>query len=250
MNILLVYPETPATFWSFRNAVKFISKRSTEPPLGLITIAAMLPEDWTKKLIDMNVSTLTDANIKWADYLFITGMNIQRKSFEEVVARANKLMVPVVAGGPMVTTEHELFSGIDHFILNEAEVTLHQFVSDLQNGTAGAIYSTSEFPDINQTPAPLWNLLEMNKYANMSIQYSRGCPYDCEFCSITLLNGRRPRTKSPQQFLHELDTLYKSGWRGGNTRCIIYIRAERSDSVDEAQLASALRPSLSAREYW
>lgn len=215
MNILLVYPETPATFWSFRNAVKFISKKSTEPPLGLITIAAMLPENWNIKLVDMNVSTLNDENIKWADYLFITGMNIQRKSFEEVIARANTLNIPVVAGGPMVTTEHEQFSGIDHFILNEAEITLPEFLNDLHAGKAKKFYSTSEFPDISKTPAPLWHLLDAKKYANMAIQYSRGCPYDCEFCSITLLNGRRPRTKSPQQFLHELDTLYDSGWRSG-----------------------------------
>jgi radical SAM superfamily enzyme YgiQ (UPF0313 family) len=215
MKILLVYPEIPATFWSFKNAVKFISKRSGEPPLGLITIAAMLPEEWTKKVVDMNVSVLTMEHLQWADYLFISGMNIQRKSFEEVVKRANQISLPVVAGGPMVTTDYKEFSGIDHFILNEAEITLPPFINDLKNGTAQTIYSSNEFPELSQTPVPLWHLLEMKKYANMSIQYSRGCPYNCEFCSITLLNGHMPRTKDAAQFLNELDSLYDHGWRGG-----------------------------------
>ncbi len=215
MNILLVNPQTPATFWSFRFAVKFVSKRSTEPPLNLITVAAMLPQQWSKKLIDTNVSELKDDHILWADYLFLTGMNIQRRSFEEIVARANVLNTPVVAGGPMVTSNYKEFSGISHFILNEAEITLPQFLNDLQEASPKPVYSSSLYPDISQTPTPLWHLLEAKKYTNMSIQYSRGCPYDCEFCSITILNGRKPRTKSVQQFIHELETLYASGWRSG-----------------------------------
>jgi radical SAM superfamily enzyme YgiQ (UPF0313 family) len=214
MNILLVYPETPSTFWSFRNAVKFISRKSGEPPLGLLTVAALLPADWQKKLIDMNVSPLSDEQLKWADYVFISGMNIHKESFKKVVKRCNELNTPVVAGGPMVTTDYQEFLGIDHFILNEAEITLPLFLNDLADGHPEHIYSTTEFPDIGHTPIPRWDLLEQKKYASMSIQYSRGCPYDCEFCSITVLNGRRPRVKSSGQFLAELEVLYALGWRG------------------------------------
>lgn len=214
MKILLIYPETPSTFWSFRNALKFISKKSSEPPLGLLTVAAMLPESWEKKLIDMNVAKLTDKQIKWADYVFISGMNVHRESFEQVVKRCNNLGVTVVAGGPMVTTEYEQFAGVDHFILNEAEITLPSFLEDLKNGNPRHVYKTDLFPDISLTPAPMWNLLNKKKYASISIQYSRGCPFNCEFCSITMLNGHKPRTKSKAQFLAELESLYRQGWRG------------------------------------
>jgi radical SAM superfamily enzyme YgiQ (UPF0313 family) len=214
MKILLVYPETPSTFWSFCNAIKFISKKSSSIPLGLITIAAMLPKTWKKKLIDMNVSQLTDKHIIWADYVFVSGMNVHIKSFKQIVKRCNELDVKVVAGGPLVKSNYQEFLGVDHFILDEAEVTLPQFLEDLQNGHAKRIYSTDKFPDLSSTPEPLWNLLEIKKYAGMNIQYSRGCPFDCEFCSITTMNGRKPRTKSKEQFLSELESLYMHGWRG------------------------------------
>lgn len=214
MNILLVYPETPVTFWSFSDAIKFISKKASDIPLGLITVAAMLPKAWNKKLIDMNVSKLRDKDLLWADYVFVGGMNIQRRSFNFVVNRCNQLGIKVVGGGPMVTTDYQEMLGIDHFILNEAEHTLPPFIQDLENGCAKKVYSSSEFPDLKLTPAPMWELLDMKKYAGMGVQYSRGCPFDCEFCSITMLNGRKPRTKSTSQFLAELDSLHHRGWRG------------------------------------
>jgi radical SAM superfamily enzyme YgiQ (UPF0313 family) len=214
MKILLVFPEIPTTFWSFHNALKFISKKSSEPPLGLLTIAAMLPENWDKKLIDMNVSSLKDEHIQWADYVFLTGMNVQRQSFKEVIKRSNTLNTPIVAGGPMVTTDGDVFEGVDHYVLNEAECTLSDFIEDLQAGSLKHIYSSEGFPSLEKTPTPLWQLLDMDKYASMSIQYSRGCPFDCEFCSITTLNGHTPRTKEQAQFINELESLYKTGWRG------------------------------------
>ncbi len=215
MKILLVYPEIPSTFWSFKDALRFVSKKSAEPPLGLITVAAMLPTDWEKRLIDMNVSTLKDSDILWADYVFLSGMSIQIKSFKEVIRRCNILGVKVVAGGPLATTQYKEFLGVDHFVLNEAENTLKPFIEDLKKGKAKPLYTSDEFPDISATPIPMWELLHIQKYASMSLQYSRGCPYDCEFCSITMLNGRRPRTKSKLQFINELNALYKLGWRGG-----------------------------------
>ena len=135
MNILLVNPETPCTFWSFRNALKFVSKKSSEPPLGLLTVAAMLPKEWNLKLIDMNVTTLKDKHIGWADYVFLSGLDVQKESFKTVVSQCNKLEVPVVAGGPMCTMDHSEFLGVDCFVLNEAEITLPLFLEDLQKGT-------------------------------------------------------------------------------------------------------------------
>ena len=215
MNILLVYPQSPSTFWSFRNAVKFISKKSAEPPLGLITVAAMLPATWDKKLIDMNIRPLKDEHILWADFVFLTGMTIHKESFKKVLRRCNALNRKVVAGGPMVSFDYKEFPEVDHFVLNEAEITLPRFLEDLEKGRARQIYSSKKFPDICRTPVPLWNLLEKDKYSSMSIQYSRGCPHNCEFCSITVLNGHKPRTKSSAQFLAELEALYMSGWRDG-----------------------------------
>ena len=214
MKILLVYPETPSSFWSFKDALKFVSKKAPEPPLGLITVAAMLPGSWKKKLIDMNVSRLEDKDILWADYVFLSGMNIQISSFKEVIRRCNKLNVKVVAGGPLATTQYKDFLGVDHFILNEAELTLPPFLEDLKNGNPKPVYTSNEYPDITNSPVPQWELLDIKKYASLSLQYSRGCPYDCDFCSITMLNGRKPRTKTPAQFLTELNTIYELGWRG------------------------------------
>ncbi|MBN2092805.1 DUF4070 domain-containing protein [candidate division KSB1 bacterium] len=214
MKILLVYPETPTTFWSFRNALKFVSKKSSEPPLGLLTVAAMLPKDWERKLIDMNLSRLTDDDIRWADFVFLSGMNVHVESMKQVIQRCNQLGVKVVAGGPLVTTDYQEFSGVDHFILNEAELTLPLFLKDLEAGTLKHIYSSDEFPDISSSPIPQWDLLKFKKYASIGIQYSRGCPYNCEFCNITVLNGRKPRAKSKEQFLAELESLYQIGWRG------------------------------------
>lgn len=215
MNILLVYPESPVTFCGFRDALKFISKKSVEPPLGLLTVAAMLPRGWNKKLIDMNVTRLKDEHIMWADYVFLSGMNVQKPSFVKVVRRCNQLGIKVVAGGPMVSLGHEEFPGVDHFILNEAEATLAPFLEDLESGEMPRRrYSTKEYPDISKSPVPLWSLLDMKKYARMSLQFSRGCPFDCEFCSISVLNGCRPRTKTKEQLISEMESLLDRGWKG------------------------------------
>ncbi len=214
MKVLLIYPEFPPTFWSFKYVLQFIAKKASEPPLGLLTVAAMLPEAWEKKLVNLNTGKLTKTDIQWADLVFISGMDIQRKSFERAIEKCNESGVKVAAGGPMVTEDHESFSGVDYFILNEAELTLSRFIEDLQNGCPSKVYASSEFADLSKTPSPDWSLLKMKNYASMDIQYSRGCPFNCDFCSITALFGHKPRVKETSQFINELDSLYESGWRG------------------------------------
>ncbi len=215
MNILLVNPEYPKTFWSFRYALKFISKKASFPPLGLLTVAAMLPEEWSKKLVDLNVWPLKEKDLLWADYIFIGGMSVQKESAKEVIERCRSLGKKIVAGGPLFTARHEEFDGVDHFVLNEAEITLPRFLDDLRKGEAQPLYTSHEWADVTVTPLPLWELIELRHYSSMNIQYSRGCPYDCEFCDITVLYGRVPRTKTKEQIIAELESLYVRGWRSG-----------------------------------
>lgn len=214
MKVLLIYPEFPDTFWSFKHALKFIRKQASLPPLGLLTVAAMLPSAWEKRLVDLNVRKLTDKDLAWADVAFISAMVIQRKSTHQVIDRCKAIGLKVVAGGPLFTGEHDQFATVDHFVLNEAELTLAPFLRDFERGSAKRVYSSDEFPDIRQTPAPLWELADLKRYATMAIQYSRGCPFDCEFCNITSLLGHEPRVKTAGQIIRELDGLYRLGWRG------------------------------------
>ena len=214
-KILLVYPEYPETFWGFKHALKFISKKASLPPLGLLTVAALLPADWGKKLTDMNAGKLKDADILWADYVFISAMSIQKASARAVIERCKKLGIKIIAGGPLFTASHEEFGDVDHLVLNEAEITLPLFLEDLKKGHARKIYSSEEWADVKTTPVPIFELVNMKKYATMNIQYSRGCPFDCEFCNITVLYGHKPRTKEKEQVLAELEQLDSLGWRGG-----------------------------------
>jgi len=213
LKILLIYPKYPDTFWSFRHALRIVAKQATLPPLGLLTIAAMLPRDWDRKLVDMNTASLTDRDIKWADYVFISAMVVQKESVLEVIKKCKRLGAKIVAGGPLFTSDYEDFQDVDHMVLNEAESTLPPFLEDLIKGCAKHIYTSGERPDISKTPVPQWSLVNMKKYVTMSIQYSRGCPFDCEFCDIIVLNGNRPRTKTKDQILSELEALYNRGWR-------------------------------------
>ena len=215
MKILLVYPRYPDTFWSFRHALKFLFKQATFPPLGLLTVAAMLPKEWEKKLVDLNTTNLSDRDIEWADYVFISAMVAQDDSAREVVDRCKKLGTRIVGGGPVFSLGYEEFGheDIDHLVSNEAEDLLPLFVEDLKKGCARHVYASEHFPDISKTPVPLWSLIDLKKYQAMSIQYSRGCPFDCEFCDIVIMNGHVPRTKSATQIIAELDALHDMGWR-------------------------------------
>ncbi len=214
MNILLVYPPHPETFWSFKYALKFIRRKSAFPPLGLLTIAAMLPRPWKVKLVDMNVDKLQKKDLQWADYVFISAISIQRQSVLAVIEQCHKAGVKIVAGGPLFTSSHTEFTGVDHFILNEAEITLPQFLQDLEQGQAKPVYSSDQLADLSLTPAPRWDLISHKKYGAMSVQYSRGCPFNCDFCDITLLFGHKTRVKSQAQIIAELDRLYAYNWRG------------------------------------
>ena len=214
MKILLVYPHYPDSFWSFRHTMKFINRKASFPPLGLLTVAAMLPLDWEKRLVDMNVNSLSDEDLAWADYVFISAMTIQRKSVREVICRCRQIGVKIVAGGPLFTAYHEDFPEVDHLVLNEAEITLPSFLEDLQRGEPRHLYADEQRTDMGTTPIPLWELADVRNYAAMNIQYSRGCPFDCEFCDITVLFGRKPRTKQLPQVIAELESLYARGWRG------------------------------------
>src|ERR1039457_7061327 len=214
MNILFVYPRYPDTFWSFRYAMKFIGRKASFPPLGLLTVAAMLPVEWGMRLVDMNVHHLTDADLGWADYVLISAMTVQRESVREVIDRCHRLGVKIVAGGPLFTSYQDDFPEVDHLVLGEAELTLPRFLEDLGKGEPRRLYEVERWADLRDTPIPLWGLIDLGNYAAMNIQYCRGCPYDCEFCDITVLFGRRPRSKTTGQLIAELDSLYHRGWRG------------------------------------
>jgi len=215
MKVLLIYPEFPDTFWSFKHALKFIRKKASSPPLGLLTIASLLPEEWEIKLVDMNVKRLRQKDLEGADLVFISAMTVQRNSVKEVIHRCETAGVKVIAGGPLFTTEYMNFENVDHFVLNEAEITLPIFIHDLNHKSLKKIYTTEEYADIQTSPAPKWDLINFRDYATMAVQYSRGCPFNCDFCNVTALLGHRMRIKKSDQIITELDGLYKNGWRGG-----------------------------------
>lgn len=214
MKVLMINPEFPDTYWSFRHALPFEGKRCAFPPLGLLTVSALLPPSWERKLVDLNVQSLKQSDIEWADMVFATAMLVQKESLKEVVQRCKALGKRVVLGGPYVTTTVEELPAADHIFLGEAESTLPQFIKDLEQGTAKRSYQASERPPLSLTPQADFHLANLKRYSAMSVQYSRGCPFSCEFCDIIEIYGRVPRTKSNQQMIAEFDALLKLGWRG------------------------------------
>jgi radical SAM superfamily enzyme YgiQ (UPF0313 family) len=213
MKLLLVSPKTPNTFWSFKHVLRFVAKKAAFPPLGLLTVAAMLPREWELKVVDLNVEPLDDRDLRWADCVLLSAMIVQQESVREIAARCAALGKRLVAGGPLFTTGHENFPEIPHFVLGEAEEVMPQLVADLAAGTLQPLYRAPRFPALAQTPTPRYDLVKLRNYVTMAAQFSRGCPYDCEFCDIIVMNGRVPRTKSPAQFIAELEALRLLGWK-------------------------------------
>src|SRR5436190_2546708 len=214
MKVLLINPEFPDTYWSFRHALPFEGKRCAFPPLGLMTVSALLPDTWERRMIDLNVRKLKSSDIEWADMVFATAMLVQKVSLRQVVKRCKALGKRVVLGGPYVTTTIEDLPEADHVFKGEAETTLPQFVDDLARGCPKPCYQAPERPPLSLTPQADFELANLKYYSAMSVQYSRGCPFSCEFCDIIEIYGRVPRTKSNQQMLAEFDALRELGWRG------------------------------------
>jgi len=214
MKVLLVYPEFPTTFWSFTHALKFIGKKASLPPLGVLTEASMLPKEWDIKLVDMNTQKLCNSHLQWADYVFISAMNIQQNSTRQVIEHCKRLGKKIVGGGPLFSTDPDSFGDVDHLLLYEGEVCIPDFLRDMKNNTLKHKYDFVGFPELCQTPSPAWHLVNLDDYAMLSIQYSRGCPFHCDFCNVVSLFGHKPRTKTSAQIINELETIYATGWRG------------------------------------
>jgi len=213
MNALLIYPEFPDTYWSFKHALKFLGKKAAQPPLGLMTIAALLPKKWNKRLIDTNVERLHDRDLLWADVVMLSGMHIQQQTLVAIIERCQKLGRRTVVGGPIASSLPAEELKADHIVIGEAESLIADLARDLEQGTAKPLYQAAEKPEMDTSPLPDLSLIKMNRYSTMTVQYSRGCPFNCEFCDIIEIYGRRPRTKAIAQVLAELDQLYAVGWR-------------------------------------
>lgn len=213
-NALLLYPQVPDTFWSFKYILKFLRRKAAHPPLGLLTVASLMPSDWDIRLVDTNVTQLTDEDLNWADMVFISAMIVQKSSTRKLIDRCHSFDKKIIGGGPLFHSETDEFCDVDHLILGESEVTLQLFLNDLASGDTRHIYDSEEKPDLARTPLPRWDLISFKNYASMSIQYSRGCPFNCEFCDVVKLNGRRPRTKTPEQMQREFQALFDHGWKG------------------------------------
>ena len=214
MKVLLVYPEVAETFWSFKHVLRVVQRKAAFPPLGALTVAAMLPESWQKRLIDMNVRRLRDEDLKWADYVFISAMIAQSESAYQVIERCKTLGVKTVGGGPLFNSYRDETHTVDHLVLGEAEGIVPRLVADMQQGTLQKLYESPQSPSLDTTPLPLWELIKLSDYVSMGIQFSRGCPFNCEFCDIIVMNGRVPRLKTNEQMIAELDAIYECGWRG------------------------------------
>ncbi len=214
MRVLLLYPLFPKSFWSFEKTLALVNCKALLPPLGLITVAAILPQEWEFKLVDHNVREITESDWDWAELVVISGMIVQKEDMLAQISAAKQRGKLVAVGGPYATTSPQEVEAADFLILDEGELTLPMFIAAIERGDRSGVFRATEKPAVTQTPIPRYDLLDMSAYDNMSVQFSRGCPFQCEFCDIIVLYGRKPRTKTPEQLLAELECLYDLGWRG------------------------------------
>ncbi len=216
MKALLLYPQFPQSFWSYNRTIEMVGLKSVIPPLGLITVAALLPQDWEIRFFDRNVTFETEVDWQWCDVVILSAMLVQKQDFHALIRKAVERGKKVAVGGPYPTSvpQEALKSGSHYLILDEGEITIPLFVQALQAGQESGTFRATEKPDVTASPLPRFDLLQMDQYFMMSVQFSRGCPFNCEFCDIISLYGRKPRTKEPSQMLAELQALYDLGWRG------------------------------------
>ena len=216
MKTLLIYPQYPLSIWSYKKVLELIGKKAALPPLSLITVAGILPQDWEFKLVDRTIRSVTEYEWQWAELVIISGMIVQQDDFIEQIKEAKSRNKMVAVGGPYPTSTPKPLqeAGADFLILDEGEITLPMFVEALERGETKGIFRSAEKCDMSKSPTPRHDLLDLKMYESMSVQFSRGCPFQCEFCDIIVLYGRKTRTKSPAQVLQELESLYSLGYRG------------------------------------
>ncbi len=214
MNALLVYPRFPDTYWSFRYALSFQGKRAAQPPLGLMTIAALLPVSWNKRLVDTNVERLKDSDLAWADVVLLSGMHVQQESLLSIARRCRARGLRTIVGGPIASSVPPAALEADCVVIGEAEDLIVTLARHLESGSLRSVYQADEYPSMERSPLPDLSLIRLNRYSTMTVQYSRGCPFNCEFCDIIEIYGRRPRTKAVSQVIAEFNQLYGAGWRG------------------------------------
>ncbi|MGH8584067.1 MAG: DUF4070 domain-containing protein [Gammaproteobacteria bacterium] len=239
-NILMVYPEFPATYWGMQYFLPLIGKKAIMPPLGLLTIAALTPASYSIRLVDLNCVPLNDDDIEWADIVCFSAMLPQKPSLLDTAGRCRRAGKLLVFGGPYPTAcPAECTPHCDVLVLNEGEITWPMFLRDVEDGSYAALYTSDEKPDVSLTPVPHFTLLRVGDYGAIPIQFSRGCPFLCEFCDIIVMFGRKPRTKTPAQVLRELDAVYATGYRG-----MIFIVDD--NFIGNKKAVKALLPELAA----